>query len=120
MTRPRPQRDRGVALLDAVVALFLVAVIGTAALSASTESASLLRESVRAEAEIREAAAFLHSVALWSRQTLDLRLGTRRQGPWWLQIERPDDGVYALALLDSTRRTVLLRTEVYVGFRRQP
>lgn len=111
---------RGVALLDAIVALFLLSSIAAAALALTSASARQLGVAEASEREFQEANAFIHAVALWDRATLDQRLGTRRQSPWWLHIERPRLGLYTIALLDSARTRTILHTALYRGAEKQP
>lgn len=106
-------RRQGVVLLEALIAL---ALIGTAALSTLALSASdtdaVNRMLVRSD-EASEASRFLELVALWTRDELDRRLGTRPQGPYRLRILRPTRAVYTLELLDGRTERLMLATAVY-------
>jgi hypothetical protein len=66
-----------------------------------------------AEQETREADAFLNVVTLWTRPQLDARLGNRRQGQWWLRIDRLAPGLYEVTLTDSLARAPILRTTMH-------
>lgn len=110
----------GVALLDAIVAVAVLATMATAALGLSAESVRALSLALATERENQEANAFLHAVALWDAATLDQRLGTRRQGPWLLQIERPNTGLYTVALADSAGARTILATVLYRSAERLP
>ena len=79
----------GVALLEVIVALAIFATAGVAALAMAAEITRVVRDAHAAEAELRDASAFLEAVVLWPRSDLDQRLGDRRQGPWLLRVERP-------------------------------
>ena len=109
----RTERRRGVALLEVLVAL---AVLGAAAASLTAlalQAGQAADRARRADREVRRASAFLTIVSLWPRQELDLRLGTRRQGDWLLDVSRPAPSVYRLSLRDGTGTRELLRTSLY-------
>lgn len=107
--RPR----RGVALLEAIVALAIFATVGVAALSMAAAANRAVTTAREAEAELREASRFLEAVALWTRTDLDQRLGARRQGPWVLHIERPLPELYLIALTDTVSDAALLQTSLF-------
>lgn len=104
---------RGAVLLEAMVAITILAVAGTAAVTMVAESAAVVRRARDADAQARRADAFLHAVALWTRDDLDRRLGDRPQGPWRLEIQRPTPTLYEVVLTDSTGGDVLLRTALF-------
>jgi hypothetical protein len=54
----------------------------------------------------------MDAVTLWSRVELDQRLGERRQGSWWLRIDRATETLYVVTLADSLHRPIL-RTSVF-------
>jgi type II secretory pathway pseudopilin PulG len=104
---------RGAVLLETMVAVVVLAVAGTTAVTMAAQSADAVRRARAADEEMRAASAFLHAVALWPREDLDRRLGTREQGDWRLRILRPDPTLYEVALTDSTGTRVLLRTSLH-------
>ncbi|WP_420127341.1 type II secretion system protein [Longimicrobium sp.] len=103
----------GAVLLEAIVALVILAVAGTSAVTLVSQSADAVRRARVAEAEMREAGAFFHAVALWTRDDLDRRLGERRQGEWMLIIQRPAPTLYEVVLADSALAREILRTTLY-------
>ena len=109
----RAHGTRGAALLEALVAITIVAIAGLAALSMSMESLRAVERARQAEASLRLASRFLEAVALWPREDLDRRLGDRPQGPWILRIERPAPELYTVALRDSLDGSVLLSTSLF-------
>lgn len=104
---------RGAVLLEAIVAMAILAVAGTAAVTAVAQAADAVRRAEQADTEARRASAFFHAAALWSRADLDRRLGDRPQGSWRLEVQRPAQEVYDLTLRDSTGTQVLLRTSLF-------
>jgi hypothetical protein len=117
--RPHPRTlalshcRHGAVLLEAIVALVILAVAGTAAVTLVGQSADAVRRARLADEEVREAGAFLHAVALWPREDLDRRLGERPQGRWKLIVQRPTPTLYEVVLTDSAVEHEVLRTTLY-------
>ena len=65
------------------------------------------------ERDIRAASAFLDAVVLWPRDDLDRHMGTRREGPWLLTVDRRDSTLYHVTVFDSLGRRQLVETIVY-------
>ncbi|HEY0025317.1 MAG TPA: hypothetical protein VGB24_20685 [Longimicrobium sp.] len=103
----------GAVLLEAIVAIVILAVAGTAAVAMVGQAAEGVRRARAADVEAREASALMHAVALWTREDLDRRLGSRPQGPWRLSVQRPDPELYDVALTDSAGARVILRTSLF-------
>lgn len=113
MPFPSPRGRGGAVLLEAIVALLVLSVAGTAAVTLVGQSADAVRRARQADAEAREASAFLHAVALWTREDLDRRLGDRPQGGWRLRIQRPSPTLYEVVLVDGAGGRELLRTALF-------
>lgn len=111
--RIAPKPRRGVALLEAIVALTIFATAGIAALTMAAGANRAAASAREADSELREASGFLEAVALWTRNDLDQRLGDRRQGPWILRIERPIPELYVVTLRDSLQTASLLQTSLF-------
>jgi type II secretory pathway pseudopilin PulG len=111
-TRER-RRRRGAVLLEALVALVILATAGAAVATLAVESGDTVRRTRSAESEVRRAEAFLAVVALWPREDLDRHLGEHEQGPWRLRVERPIRTLYTITLVDSLGRRTLLRTVLF-------
>ena len=107
-------------LLEAIVALVILSVAGTAAVTLVSQSADAVRRARVADVEMREANAFFHAVALWTREDLDLRLGERAQGRWKLLVQRPAPTLYEVVLTDSAVTREVLRTTLYRPEPREP
>ena len=95
------------------MALVILSVAGTAAVTLVSQSADAVRRARLADAEVREANAFFHAVALWTREDLDRRLGERPQGKWKLIVQRPASTLYEVVLTDSAVTHEVLRTTLY-------
>lgn len=108
----RPGR-RGAVLLEAMVAMVILMVAGTAAVTMVAESAAAVARAREADERMRRADAFLHAASLWTRDDLDRRLGSRPQGPWTMNVQRPSPTLYEVVLWDSAGGPVLLRTSLF-------
>jgi type II secretory pathway pseudopilin PulG len=106
-------RLRGVALLEALVALALLGTVASAAAWSATESLRAVRRMHAREAEQRRAARLLSAVSLWPRADLDRHLGDRPQGAWRLEIDRTTPTIYVTTVRDSLSGAVLLQTALY-------
>ena len=114
MRRDRRRRvRRGAVLLEAMVALVILASAGITVLSLVAESERAVDRVRNSERELRAANAFFNAVALWSRADLDRHLGDRRQGRWIMRVDRPRPNLYVATLSDSATRATVLRTSLY-------
>jgi type II secretory pathway pseudopilin PulG len=105
--------DSGAVLLEVVVAMALLAVAAIAAIAMAAEAGGAVSRARAAEARMREASHFMETVALWSRDDLDRRLGRRAQGPFVLALQRPAPELYLAALADTATGRVLLSTSLF-------
>lgn len=103
----------GAVLLEAIVALTILAIAGAAVVVLATESARAVERAAAADADTQRASALLDAVALWPREDLDRHLGDREEGAWRMIVDRPTPTLYTVALLDSTGRHTILRTVLY-------
>lgn len=110
----------GAVLLEAIIALVILTVAGTAAVTLVSQSADAVRRAREADAEAREANAFFHAASLWTREDLDRRLGDRPQGDWRLLVQRPAPTLYEVVLVDSAATHEILRTSLYRPEPRRP
>jgi type II secretory pathway pseudopilin PulG len=100
-------------LLEVLLALTILGMVGAALTALALESGRSVARTAETERELRRASGFLEAVALWPRDDLDRRLGTRRQGAWLLTIDRRSTALYAIRLRDSTGSNELLHTVLY-------
>lgn len=107
------KNPRGVALLEAIVALTILAFAGVVAVSLTASAAGAVHRVRGAEKDMRAANAFFAAVSLWTRSDFDRHLGDRVQGSWLMRVDRPQPTLYVATLSDSASRRELLRTAFY-------
>src|SRR5688500_4226211 len=103
---------RGSILLEAMVALAIIAVSAGSYIALPAESLSAVRRAGTAAEHLRAASDFLGVVTLWPRAELEQRLGSRRQGTWTLRIQRESSLLYSMSLLDSTANMLILEAAI--------
>ena len=110
----RPSDRRGIALLDVLVAL---AILSTAGLALT----AVLRQALQAQAALRTSEStmdaadrVLASLTLLGGDDLSRRLGRHEVGEFLSDIQRPERGLYRIALAEASgpERTLLV-TVVY-------
>jgi type II secretory pathway component PulJ len=106
---------RGVALLEALVAMTILCVGGLGVVGALNQA--LRSESDAGKREVVMAAAdrVLSAIVLLSRTDLERRLGQRPVGEFLVDVERPERGLFRIAIAES--RAPELETLVTVVFR---
>lgn len=105
----------GIVLLEAIVAMTILAIAGAAVVALATDSARAVDRVRAADVATAHASAFLDAIALWPREDLDRHLGIRDEGDWRLIVDRPMPTLYAVTLADSAGAHVLLHTVLYRG-----
>ena len=100
-------------LLEAVLALAVLSVAGSAAAWLATDSMRLVSRAHTRERVVRDAEQLLSAVSLWSRADLDRRLGQTSQGPFRLRINRGSSRLYHVAVIDAEDGHLLLVTSLF-------
>ncbi|MGH7621062.1 MAG: hypothetical protein ACREMU_01870 [Gemmatimonadaceae bacterium] len=113
MRRARRDAREGVVLLEAIVALVILASAGATIVTMTAEAASAVHRVRGAEEELRAANEFFGAVSLWSREDLDRHLGDRVQGKWLMRVDRPAPTLYVATLSDTATHRELLRTSLF-------
>ena len=113
MRRVRRAAREGVVLLEAIVALTILAIAGAAVVALATDSARAVERARDADAAMARASALLDAVALWPREDLDRHLGNRIEGQWRIVVDRATPTLYGVTLADSTGTRVLLHTVLF-------
>lgn len=112
-------RRRGVAMVEAMIALLVFALVVSALLELNR--AILVANEVHEanEQRLMRADRFLEYVSLWSREDLELRMGQREQGAFVLEIARVTPVLFAVRLKSANQkelfRTVLYRPAAQIG-----
>jgi prepilin-type N-terminal cleavage/methylation domain-containing protein len=104
-------RRSGFSLLEALVALVIIAATASAASGMLGQSIVAVEHARSRESRLRDAGRFLDAVSLWTTGDLDRRLGDREQGPWRLTIQSLGSRLYSVELRDSSE--MLLKTVLY-------
>lgn len=108
----RTLRPGGI-LLEAMVALAVLATVGGTAAWMCSEAIRTVIRAHAAEDEIRNANRLLAAVSLWPREDLDRHLGDTRQGSWRMRVDRPLPNLYEVVLTDSATGRVVLGTALF-------
>jgi type II secretory pathway component PulJ len=110
--------ERGAALLEAMVALAILAGAGASAVSLVSASLRAEREMADRERTLLAADRLLAAATLLTRTDLDRRLGRRDAGEFVVEVQRPRPSLYRIAVSES--RAPEFELLVTVVFRRRP
>jgi|GEM_PF-1829510 len=114
MYRSTTANHRGVALLEALIALTILSVAAAGALGAVAESLRSERGMIERERSMEQAHRVMKTLSLLGRGDLDLRLGQRELGEFLVEVQRPRQTLYRIALANTEAPEVeLLVTVVY-------
>jgi hypothetical protein len=106
--------ERGVVLLEALVALTIVSAAGLGVVGVVSASARAAHELGSRERTVAAADRLLALYALLTRHDLDLRLGAHSAGAFIVSVERPERTLYRIAVAEPRAPAVeLLVTVVY-------
>jgi Tfp pilus assembly protein PilX len=90
--------ERGVALLEVLAAVVILGVAGLALIelvAGGTRAVALARERER---ELADEERLLTAWSLLRREELDQRIGDRAVGPYVVRVQRPERGLYRIAI----------------------
>lgn len=108
-----PRRgERGVMLLDAMLALGILATALVALVGVGASAYAELGRVRRSEREFTDAHRLLGALSLLTRDEYDQRLGVRPIGVYLVEITRPERGLYRIALRPGERPLTELLTTV--------
>lgn len=107
------RRRTGAALLEAIVALTVLAVAGITLLGVASDAYRAIELSAESERRLRDANRLLDAASLWPRGELDQRLGERPQGVLRMRIARTSAELYRVELFASDGEELLLATTLY-------
>ena len=104
---------RGAVLLETLVALAVLAIVGSAAAWTASESIRAVGRIREMESRVRLANRLITAASLWPREDLDRHLGSRAEGPLRMRIDRPRPALYQVTLTDAASRGMLLSTTLF-------
>ena len=113
-----PRAERGVTLLETLVALAILSGAGIAILDLVTGGLRAERDARERERILGGEERLLTALTLLKRDELDRRLGRHPIGELITDIQRPEPTLYRIALLQAT--SPLAEDLVTVVYRRQP
>ncbi len=90
--------ERGVALLEVLAAIVILGVAGLGLVelvAGGTQAVAVARER---EHELADEERLLAAWSLLKREELDQRIGERRVGPYVARVQRPERGLYRIAI----------------------
>lgn len=90
--------DRGVLLLEVIVALILVGTTGLGMVAVLREAEGLDRRWRQHEEQLALAADLLTSLVLLDRRNLDRRIGRQEYGQLVASVQRPEPALYRLSV----------------------
>jgi type II secretory pathway pseudopilin PulG len=113
-----PRRERGVALLESLVALAVLSAAGIALLELVTAGLRAERDARERERVLAVEERVLAALTLLKRDELDRQLGRYPIGELVADIERPERTLYRIAVLQASSPQV--EDLVTVVYRREP
>jgi len=90
--------NRGVALLEVLIALAILAGAAVAVVSLLAEMSDHEWRAEVTEARLADEERLLTALTLLARDDLDRRLGQRTVGPYLVEVQRPDRALYRLTV----------------------
>lgn len=93
--------ERGVALLEVLVALMILATVGTGLVTVVASALDVAEQAQAREARFGTAMRTLTRLTFQNKRGLDIRLGTRVEGSVVTRVDRPRPGLYRLAVSDT-------------------
>ena len=113
-----PRSNRGVALLEVLVALAILSLAGLALLDLVSGGLRAERDARDREGVLAVEERVLTALALLNRGEFDRRLGSRPLGELIVDIQRPERTLYRIAIAQARSRQV--EDLVTVVYRREP
>lgn len=106
--------ERGMTLLEVLVALALLAAGGAALLATASAALREERQARTEERAVDAASRVLAATSLLTGADLDRRLGERVVGEFLVRVERPEPGLYRVSVAEVTSPDLeLLATVLY-------
>lgn len=112
-----PTGSRGVALLEALVALVILATAGISVVSVLGAGMRAERDARIRERTLATEERVLTAMTLLKREELDQRIGRRWVGEFFVDVQRPERTLYRIAIGET--RSAQVEDLVTVVFRRE-
>jgi type II secretory pathway pseudopilin PulG len=93
--------ERGVVLLEVLVALVLLAIAGIALMENVGAGLRAERDARDRESRLATEDRLLSALSLLNRTDLDQRIGRRRIGEFVVDVQRPDKALYRIAIVQE-------------------
>ena len=90
--------EQGAVLIEVLAAIAILSVAGIALVELVGAGASSTRIAAQREAEVADQERLLTAWSLLSRTDLDRRIGRREVGQYFVEVQRPERGLYRLAI----------------------
>lgn len=104
---------RGVALIETLIALVLLAFAGTGMVSLLAQTLNRDHDVHAREAETADAARLLGAIAVLPRSDLVDRIGVAREPALWLEVDQRSASLFDVVVRDTLRRTELVQTTLF-------
>ncbi|HXH81320.1 MAG TPA: hypothetical protein VNN07_00160 [Candidatus Tectomicrobia bacterium] len=91
-------REQGAALFEVLAAIVILGLSGLALVELVSVGARAEVSAARREREVADAERLLAAYTLLTRVDLDRRLGRREVGPYVVEVQRPERGLYRIAV----------------------
>lgn len=108
--------ERGAALLEVLAAVVILTVAGLGLVELVAMQARVTATAAERERELWDEERLLAAHTLLAANELDLRLGSREAGPYVVTVQRPEAGLYRIAVARSAAPDV--EDIVTVAYRR--
>jgi len=95
------RHERGAVLLEVLAALTIFAFAAVSAIELLGQLSDSEQRAHRGETTLADESWLMTAYALLDRRDLDLRLGSRRVGPYAVEVQRPEPSLYRVAIGDS-------------------
>jgi Tfp pilus assembly protein PilV len=109
----RTEGRAGFALIEAIIALAILAVSGLAFLALSSQATAALDTALEREDEIRRAAQVLRRYAVLPSEELQAQAGRRVRGEFEVRVSMQSASLFEIAIVSRRSRAVLLETALY-------
>ena len=100
------RNDRGIVLLEVLIALVILATAGASLVALVADAIHSVDGARARELQYHGAEGVMARLVLRDRKGLDIRLGQRIEGSFLTDVQRPQPGLYRLAVSDSLAPTV--------------